>query len=106
MARNILIQLLVFTLVFTVSTTQQAWGEQDCHLEKDMVQTECMISIIIIGDYVPPSNMCYPSDEISISAFKLVRVAEDCRKPLPAGTNCGSWTVLPPPSPQLPRAYP
>jgi hypothetical protein len=105
MARNTLIQLLVFTLVFIMSTTQ-AWGDQDCYQEKDMVLRECTISIITIGNYIPPSNLCCrhvrssdmvcvcrklePSDEVSVSPRKLVRVAEDCRKPLPPRTKCGS----------------
>lgn len=106
MAIKVTFQILMFALAFAIFTTHQAWGEQDCHDEKEDVEKYCIGSIKINGDYEPTTAMCRqvvgrsdmaciccllnPRDEVHVSAVKLVRLARDCRKPLPSGSRCGS----------------
>jgi hypothetical protein len=37
MAIKVTFQILMFALAFAIFTTHQAWGEQDCHDEKEDV---------------------------------------------------------------------
>ena len=98
--------LLAFALVFIMLATHPAWGEQDCYAEKDAVIRRCMETIIFIGDYIDPSNICRAtvqqsdmacvcrvisdSEQRKISVVKLVRLARQCDKPVPVGSKCGS----------------
>lgn len=42
MGIKVLLQLLIFALVFTMFTKHQALGEEDCYGERDSVMHECM----------------------------------------------------------------
>jgi hypothetical protein len=38
MAPKVVLQVMVFALVFSMLATRPAWGEQDCYAEKDAVR--------------------------------------------------------------------
>ncbi|KXG19465.1 hypothetical protein SORBI_3010G062700 [Sorghum bicolor] len=109
MSPNVMLQLLVFSLVFTMFTTHQALGEKDCYHERDSVKHDCKKTIKINHPYDPPTAECIGAvklsdmvcicrilttdDEKEISVPKLLRLAEECNRPVPAGSKCGSQTV-------------
>lgn len=110
MMTSIKLRLMVLLIVVTMFTSHQAWGEQDCHEDKETILMVCYDSIEINGDYVPPTNICRravekydmacicrilkPGEEVVISAFKLVRLARDCGKTLPIRSKCGSKDLM------------
>ena len=65
MAIKVTFQILTFALAFAILITHQAWGEQDCHDQKEDVEKRCMNSIKIDGDYEPPSRQCRQTVERS-----------------------------------------
>ncbi|TVU15250.1 hypothetical protein EJB05_38775, partial [Eragrostis curvula] len=109
MATKVIHEALVLALVFTMLTTHQAWGEYDCHGEKELVKSKCKKTITMVGDYIPPDDNCRRAVEASdmacicrilsleeqnkICVVKLVWLAGECGKPVPAGEKCGTWTV-------------
>lgn len=106
MAMKVQFQVMVFTLVFIMLTTQLVWGEEDCYDQKKAVKLRCMKTIKLDGDYVDPSDKCRetvqksdmacvcrvisPHEQLRISVVKLVRLARACGKIVPAGSKCGS----------------
>ena len=96
----------ILAIVFILSVAHQVVGDADCYKEKQMVMRLCNDSIKIGGDYVPPTDLCrqYVSrvdmvcichkltsyDELVVSAIKLVHLAQDCHKPVPSRSKCGS----------------
>ena len=107
-AKNEKVQLVsILAIVFILFIAHQAAGDTDCYREKQIVQRICKDSITIRGAFVSPNDLCrqYVSqvadmvcichkltswDELVISAVKLVHLAQDCHKPLPSGSKCGS----------------
>jgi hypothetical protein len=103
MAISVTLQLVAFALVFTMFGTH---GEQDCYREKDLVKERCMETIKIGAPYVPTIESCHHTmgqsdmtcifhiltieELLIVSAAKIVLLAKDCHKPVPAGTKCGS----------------
>ncbi|PAN10080.1 hypothetical protein PAHAL_2G070800 [Panicum hallii] len=122
MPAKAVIQLVVFALVFTLCTMPRAWGEQDCYREKDVFLHKCAWSIRRGLAYLHPNPICcrtvrkidmtcvcgaiLPREEETIDVRHAYFVSQDCRKPVPAGNKCGSWTVPgasgPPPPPHHP----
>ncbi|KAF8723704.1 hypothetical protein HU200_021668 [Digitaria exilis] len=113
MATKGILQAMVFALVFTILSTHQACGEEDCYRDKDLVLHKCESDIAVSTPYVRPrldSQCCHAVQEstlcvcrtlareeegrLRISAFKLASVAKDCGKPVPSGENCGSMDPL------------
>ncbi|TVU32071.1 hypothetical protein EJB05_23789, partial [Eragrostis curvula] len=108
-------QVLIIALVFATFTTHGVWGEADCHHEKILVFLKCKKTIKIGVDYVQPTSECRRTvqssdmacvcriitddEEFYVSVSKLVRLARECGRQVPAGDKCGSWTVPPPLSP-------
>ena len=105
MSPKAMLQLVVFSLVFTTFTAHQAWGEKDCYQQRDLVKRDCDKTIKINEPYKPPTAECIgavklsdmvcicriltPDDEKEISAPKLLRLAEECNRPVPVGSKCG-----------------
>lgn len=103
--RKLILQVLLFVIVFTMIATHQSWGEKDCYGEKEKVKSRCRESIAIEDD-IPPDHECCKAvkesdmicvcrilridEETNISAVKLVHVAKTCGKPVPVGNKCGS----------------
>lgn len=101
-----IIRHLVFVLV--ICTTHQAWAVHDCSHDKELVFMYCMRSISISApSYVTPSASCRgvvrscdmtcvcsiitPTEqEKLIDVARLIHLAEDCGKPIPRGSKCGS----------------
>ncbi|RLM73377.1 hypothetical protein C2845_PM15G20250 [Panicum miliaceum] len=111
---RVMLQVVVFALVFTMLAKHQVWGEKDCHDDKVSVMLKCKNSIKSGGPLVLPrpgdkccttvqaSDMacvCHilsTDDEKKVDPKRLVKVADRCGKPVPVGSDCGSWTVAPP----------
>lgn len=107
---KLILQPLVFALLFTSFRTHQTWGEQDCYEEKRWVILYCGGTISNVGPYEPPTNSCLLvcrkadmpcicrvlnyKDECLISAVKLVQLAKACGYPLPVGSKCGSKYLI------------
>ncbi|KAJ1271840.1 hypothetical protein BS78_06G156500 [Paspalum vaginatum] len=124
MAMKAMFQVLVLALVFSMLGKHQVWGETDCYQEKESVKFECKNSIRNSGPYVlpRPGDRCCAvveasdmacicrildeEEEKTISAARLVRVAERCGNPLPNGSNCGTSHFHPPPPPPPSGAHP
>jgi hypothetical protein len=99
MSPKVMLPLMVFSLVFTMFTTHQAWVEKDCYHQRDLVKRDCDKTIKINHPYNPPTAECIgvvklsdvlcicriltPDDEKEISVPKLLRLAEDCNRPVP-----------------------
>ena len=103
---KVMLQLLVFSLVFTMFTAHRALGEKECYHERDLVKHECIKTILINEPYKPPTPECVraiklsdivcichiltPADESEISVRKLLRLAGEYNRPVPpAGSKCG-----------------
>lgn len=105
MSLKVTLQLLVLSLVFTIFTAYQARGEKDCYHQRDTFKHECMETIKINQPYKPPSDECIyevklsdmicicriltKDDEKEIAVDKVIRLAAECYRPLPAGSKCG-----------------
>ena len=110
---RVMLQAVVFALVFTMLAKHQVWGETDCHHEKESVMLKCKNSIKISGPYVlpRPGDRCCTTvqasdmvcichiltehDEKTVDPKRLVKVADHCGKPVPVGRDCGSKFVIP-----------
>jgi hypothetical protein len=55
---KVILQLIVFSLVFTMLVTRQAWGEEDCYQDKEEIKSKCKDAISLGDDYVQPSAVC------------------------------------------------
>ena len=105
MTTKVILQLMVYVLVFTILMTHQAWGEDDCYDEKDKVKHDCMKTLDISKDWEEPSHKCRRTvqksdmacicriitieEQIKISMGKLVRLARECGKIIPDESKCG-----------------
>lgn len=112
MAMKVILRVLVFALGFSMLANHQAWGEQDCYNEKELVKIKCKENIDVVGLYVRPllGEKCCKAVDASdmvcvcgaftkkelggISSIKLVHIARDCGHPVPAGTKCGSKYLI------------
>ena len=99
---KLILQLLVYTSVFTISTVHQVCGD----LAKGYVVNRCFNFIKNGGTYRSPNysclmactiaNMTYichrmtAEDEEKISMAKFVCLAQECGQPVPPGTKCAS----------------
>ncbi|CAL4996180.1 unnamed protein product [Urochloa decumbens] len=90
---KVTLQVLVFSLVFSKIVTHQAWGDADCYDDKLLVMDKC------------EKNIKIREEEAKISIAKVIYVARDCGKPIPAGNKCGGF-IVPPSLSSTPRAYP
>ena len=106
MGIKVLLQLLVFALVFTMFTKHQALGEQDCYAERDSVIHECMETLRHDAPYKHPTASCRRvarrsdvacicrvlsiDDEGLISAAKFLQLARECGRPVIGVPKCGS----------------
>ncbi|TVU20225.1 hypothetical protein EJB05_36424, partial [Eragrostis curvula] len=95
-----------FYSVFTILMVSQVLGEQDCYGEKVLVKERCMKSIKLGEPYIPPTQSCIRAveksdmtcicriltteDQLEISVAKTLRLADECNKPVPAGSKCGN----------------
>ncbi|CAL4996178.1 unnamed protein product [Urochloa decumbens] len=118
---KVTLQVLVFSLVFSKIVTHQAWGDADCYDDKLLVMDKCEKNLKIRGDYIRPGHECCNAvrgsdivcvcgkisleEEAKISIAKVIYVARDCGKPIPAGNKCGGF-IVPPSLSSTPRAYP
>ncbi|KAJ1277507.1 hypothetical protein BS78_04G009300, partial [Paspalum vaginatum] len=98
-------------LIFTMLVTHQAWGDQDCYHEKDLVIEECMHTLKLHHPYVEPSNKCRSlvqstdmdcvcrvlntQDEARIDPRKIIRLPRECGMTLTVGGKCGSKCLIP-----------
>jgi hypothetical protein len=106
MNTKVILQLMVFSLVFTMLVTRQAWGEEDCYLDKEEIKSKCKDAISLGGDYVQPSAECCAAMRKSnmacicrnlsadeqlrvLSVSKLIRVSRQCHNPVAVGSKCG-----------------
>jgi hypothetical protein len=107
---KVILQVLVFALIFSMLVTHQAWGEVDCYFDKKLVKNKCERNIKMRGDYIHPGNECCNAvrrsdmvcvclkmsleEEARISMAKMVMVARDCGKPIPPKSKCGSKYLI------------
>lgn len=105
MVLKVVRQALIFGLLFSLLSINQAWGEKDCYGEKDSIIYNCRKTLAIHTDWVDPSNECrhiveksdimcicsilVPHDEIVTRIDKFFRLAHFCGKQIPEGTKCG-----------------
>jgi hypothetical protein len=113
MGIGVVLQLVVFALVLNnMLAKHHVGGEQNCHGEKVLVMIKCHNSIKRGGPYVlprPGDNCCTivkasdtacicriltDKDEITVDPKRLVKVADRCGKPVPAGNKCGSKFII------------
>ena len=106
MGIKVVLQLLVFALVFTMLTKHQALGEQDCYAERDSVIHECMETLRHDAPYKHPTASCRrvvrrsdvacicrvltDDDEKQISVDKFLQLARECGRPVIGVPKCGS----------------
>jgi len=106
MGIKVVLQLLVFALVFTMLTKHQALGEQDCYGERDTLMQVCRETLRHDLDYKHPSVSCRrvvrksdlacicrvltDDDEKQISVDKFLQLARECGKPVTGTPKCGS----------------
>ncbi|KAF8733540.1 hypothetical protein HU200_014841 [Digitaria exilis] len=107
---KVVLQLLLFALVFTLFTTRQTQGEKDCYRQKLVIKFKCWETIKLGVPCVAPSQECIrlirrsdmvciccaiaEEDEEEISVAKLLQLADECNKSVPLGTKCGSITYF------------
>jgi hypothetical protein len=58
MTTKVILQLMVYALVFTILMTHQGFGEDDCYHEKDKVKHDCIKTLDINKDWEEPSHKC------------------------------------------------
>ncbi|CAL5073304.1 unnamed protein product [Urochloa decumbens] len=118
--RVIILQILVFTLVFTMFTKHQASGEPECYAQKESVMYQCRETLKHTGRYEHPTDSCRRvvrrsdlacicgifsiEDEARISIGRFLQLASECGKPVTGVPKCGSYTMPQPRSPRPPRA--
>jgi hypothetical protein len=109
---KLILQTMVFSIVFTMFATHRAWGERDRYKEKLALLFNCRQTLARGTAYEEPKQtyratvkhrkidmVCICSiitaeDEQKISVEKLLRLARECGKPLPAGSSCGSKCLM------------
>ena len=99
---KLILQLLVYTSVFTISTVHQVCGDK----AKGYVVKRCFNFIKNGGAYRSPDHYCLMActtsnmisicrgmtakDQKKISMAKFVCLAQECGQPVPPGTKCAS----------------
>jgi hypothetical protein len=83
---KVILQLMVFSLAFTMLVTRQAWGEEDCYQDKE-VKSKCKNTIRHGGDYVQPSVECCATVRKSNMACICRNLSAD--NPVAVGSKCG-----------------
>ena len=104
---KIMLRVLVFSLVFTMLATHQAWGKnkENCEKDKNFIKRQCE-NCIAVGRKARASKLCCNAmkradmacvcrsitleEQLKISVVKVVDVAKECGNPVPPGNKCGS----------------
>jgi len=104
---KIMLRVLVFSLVFTMLATHQAWGrnKENCEKDKNFIKRQCE-NCIAVSRKARTNKLCCnamkradmacvcrsitPEEQLKISVVKVVDVAKECGNPVPPGNKCGS----------------